>query len=130
MNELAGTEPVNVNGWKLPFDVGKQIQVPLQRQLRMVPALHQDLGAAERDGLFNLLIDFVMGDYVRILVSLDPVEGAELAVNIADVCIIDIAVHDIADDLVPATIIGINFGKVPASICERTQFLQGQLIEP
>src|SRR2546430_10002776 len=47
-------ESMNVHLRELAFDVGQQIQVPLLRELGMVPALHQDLGSAKCDGLLDL----------------------------------------------------------------------------
>ena len=37
----------------------EQIQIPLLGQLRMMAALHQDLRAAQRDGLLDLAVQFL-----------------------------------------------------------------------
>src|SRR5882724_1493556 len=73
MNELARTKSVNIDLRELGFNVRKQVQIPLQGQLWMMPALHQDLGAAKRNRLLDFLVDFVVSDYVSIVVPLHPV---------------------------------------------------------
>ena len=59
MDELAGAETVNVDLRKFVFDVRQQIEIPLLRQLRVMPALHQNLRAAERDGLLDFFVHLV-----------------------------------------------------------------------
>ena len=59
MNELARTEPVNVDLRKFAFDVREQIQIPLHGKLRMMPALHENLRAAQRDRLLDFLVHLV-----------------------------------------------------------------------
>src|SRR5438093_390892 len=51
MDELARAETVNVDCRESRFDVAKQIQIPLLGELWMMAALHQDLRAAESNGL-------------------------------------------------------------------------------
>ncbi len=46
MNEFAGTEAMNVDQWKLRFNVPEQVQIPLLGELGMMAALHQNLRAA------------------------------------------------------------------------------------
>src|ERR1043165_8255918 len=48
MNELAWTEPMTVHLRELRFDMRKQVDVPLFRELGMVPALHHNLSSTER----------------------------------------------------------------------------------
>src|SRR5258706_2877416 len=53
MNELARTKAVDIDLRKFRFYVGEQIQIPLFGEVGMVAALHQNLSAAQRDGVFN-----------------------------------------------------------------------------
>ncbi len=129
MNKLAWAEPVNVDLGKLAFDVRQQIQVPLQGQFGVMAALHQDLRAAEGDRLLNLPVHFVEGDDIRVRILLRPIKGAELAIDIADIRIIDIAIDDVSDDLVAAAIVGLGAGQLAAAIRQRAQVLQRQRIE-
>src|SRR6266571_6019588 len=55
MDELARAETVDVDLREFAFDVVQQVKVPLLGQLRMMSALHQDLRAAQRNRLLDLL---------------------------------------------------------------------------
>ena len=64
----------------------------------MVPALHEDAGAADRERLLDLLVDDRLREQVALgAVSGPPVEGAEVAVGDADVRVVDVAVDDERD---------------------------------
>ncbi len=63
---LARTETVNIDLRKLRFDVRQQIQIPLLRQLGMMPALHENLRPAQRNRLLNLPVDLVVRDDVGV----------------------------------------------------------------
>ena len=63
-----------------------------------------------------------------IVVFLRPVKRAEFAINIADIGVIDVAVHDIGDHFAPASVIGILFGQIAAMIRQRAKFLQRQAV--
>src|ERR1041385_650522 len=98
MDELARTEAMNVDLWKLRLQVGEQIEIPLFGQFRMMTALHQDLRPAERDRLFDLAIDFIEGDHIRVIVLFRSIKRAELTINVTDVCVVDVAIDDVGDD--------------------------------
>ncbi len=53
--DLWWAEAVNVHFRKVTLDVTEQLFVPIELEGRMQSALHQDLIAAQRDGLFDLL---------------------------------------------------------------------------
>ena len=95
----------------------------------MVAALHQDLRPAKVDRFLNLLVDFLVGDHVGVLRLLTAPEIAELAVDIADVGVVDVAIYHVGDDVVAAAVVGVLLGQLTTSICERTEVLQGQAIE-
>ena len=103
MNSLRA-EPVDVDLRKFAFDVREQIEIPLLRQLRMMPALHQNLRAAQRDGLLDLPVHLLERDDIGIVVLFRAVKRAELAIDVADVRVIDVAVDDVGDDLVAAAV--------------------------
>src|ERR1043166_4827681 len=81
MNELAGAESVDIDAGKFIFDMRKQIQVPIQGQLWVMSALHQNLGPPQRDRFFNLPVDFGVRDHISIGISLHAVESTELAID-------------------------------------------------
>ena len=95
----------------------------------MVATLHEDLGAAECDGFFNLFVNLVERDYVGIVILFDPVKCTELAINVADIGVIDIAIDDVGDDFVPAAVVGGGFGEFTTAISESTELLQRELIK-
>ena len=130
MDELAGTESVDVDLRPFVFHVREQIQIPLLRQFRMMPALHQELRAAERDGLLDFFVHLVERDDVGIVILFHPVKRAELAIDIADVRVIDVAVNDVGDDVVAATVEILRLGELAAAVGERAEFLQRQMIKP
>ena len=64
--------------------------------------LHQHLRAAERDSFFNFFVEFVKRDDVGIVIFFHAIKRTKLAIDIADVRVIDIAVNDVGDDLIAA----------------------------
>ena len=51
-------------------DVVQEIEVPLERQFRMMPALHQDLDSACSSEFVELLIKLLEAQHVMIVVAL------------------------------------------------------------
>ena len=129
MNSL-GLKPWMLNLRKFVFDVREQIQIPLLRQLRMMAALHQHLRAAERDRLLDFFVHLVERDDVGIVVLFHAVKRAELAIDVADVRVIDVAVNDVGDDVVAATVEILRLGELAAAVGERAEFFQRQMIKP
>ena len=76
----------------------EQILVPLQRQVRVVAALQQQLPAAERDRLVDLPEDLVEPEHVAVGRADRAVERAEVAPRDADVRVVDVAIDDVGDD--------------------------------
>jgi len=92
MDELARAEAVNVDLRELRLHVGEQVEIPLEREFRMMPALEQDLRAAQFDRLRDLPVHLLMADDVGVGIPLHAIERAELAVDVADVGVVDIAI--------------------------------------
>src|ERR1700685_904368 len=78
------------------LDRPQQVLVPLDLQLRMQPALHQNAGAAQVDGLLNLVEDHFLRMDVAFRMPHGPVERAEAAILGAEVRVIDVAIDDVA----------------------------------
>ena len=78
----------------------EQVLVPLERQVGIVPALQQQLTAAERDRLVDLPEDLVEAEDVAFGRSDRTVERAEVAARDADVRVVDVAIDDVGDDAV------------------------------
>ena len=82
------------------LDRPQQIFVPFDLQLRMQSALHQNAGAAQVDGLLNLVEDHFLRMHVAFRMAHGPVEGAEAAIFRAEIRVVDVAIDDVADDAV------------------------------
>jgi hypothetical protein len=78
----------------------KEIFVPVQRQVGIVPALQQQLPAPECDRLVDLPEDLLEPEHVPFSRSDRTVEGAEITAGDADIRVVDVAVDDVADDSV------------------------------
>ena len=65
----------------------------------MMPALQENLHAADRGEFVELLVELLQREHVVIVVLLRAVERAELAVDVADVRVVDVAIDDVGDDL-------------------------------
>ena len=128
-NQFAGAEAMHVDLREFLADVRQQIEIPLLGQLGMMPALHQDLGAAQGQGLLDLFVHLVMGDDVGIDILLRTPEGAELAIDIADVGVVHIAVHDVGDHLVAPPAVRARAQQLPPPIRQRAQLLQRQRVK-
>src|SRR5437660_11383413 len=65
----------------------------------MMSPLHQDLNTADGRQFVEFLIDLLEREDVMIFILLRAIKCAELAVNIANVRVIDVSIDDIGDDL-------------------------------
>src|ERR1041385_3084289 len=95
--DVAGTEAVNVNRVVL-LDVAEQIEIPLERDVGIVAALHQDLHRAERFRFLDLGADLLIGQRPSFAVLGPSIEGAEATIGDTDVGVVDVAVDDVGDD--------------------------------
>ena len=93
MVKLRGAEAVDIDLGKVGLDVVEQLLVPLELEVGMQPALHQDLVAAQRNRLADLLEQHVAVEHVGVGVIDLAVEGAEVADGRADIRVVDVAVN-------------------------------------
>jgi hypothetical protein len=92
-------------------------------------ALEEDLDAAVVIEFAELEVHFVLGEDIMVGVFLRAVEGAEFAIDVADVGVIDIAVDDVGDDAGAAAGVGVALDLVAAAIGELAEFLERQAVE-
>ena len=130
MDELARAEAVDVDLRELALHVREQVQIPLLGQLGMMAALHQNLRPAQRQRLLDLPVQFVQRDDVGVGILLRAIKGAELAIHIADVGVVDVAINDVGDDLVAAPVVSAGPGELAPPVGQRAQLLQRQMIKP
>ena len=76
----------------------QQIFVPFDSEIRVKAALHQDAGAAHRDRLVDLDANFIQRAHVRVGRTRTTI-GAECANYITNVCIVDVAIDDVGNDV-------------------------------
>ena len=129
MDELAGAESMNVDLRKLAFDVREQVEIPLERQFGMMPALHQNLRAAESNSFLDFSVDLVVSNHVGIVVTFHAVEGAKFAINVTDVGVIDVPVDDVGDDLIATPIVRVALGQNPSLLGQCAEFFKRQMVK-
>src|SRR5215831_7202191 len=82
------------------LDGREEVFVVVDAEVRVMAALHQQPGAAERERLLDLLEDDRLRQQVALALVAGPaVEGAEVAVGDADVRVVEVAVDDERDAL-------------------------------
>src|SRR5580693_1920339 len=77
----------------------------------MQPALHQNAGAAQVDGLLNLVEDHFLRMDVAFGMPHGPVERTETAILGAEIGVVDVAIDDIADDTVRMQLLPHRIGR-------------------
>jgi hypothetical protein len=124
-DNLARREAVDVDR-VMPLDVAHQVQIPLERDVRIVSALKQDLHAADSLALVDLGTDLLEAQDVALGMAGAPVERAELAVGDTDVGVVDVPVDDVSDHVrrVPAPALGVG---EPAELEERSLLIELQV---
>ena len=123
MLELRRAKTVDVDLRIFFPDVMEQLQVPIEPEFRMVPALHQDLHAAGGSQLIELLVELLVGQDVMILILFRAIKRTELAIDVADVGVIDVSIDDVGDDL------AFLFRQIAPRIGQRAQLSQRPAIK-
>jgi len=99
--DFTGGETVEPDFREAPLDAGEEALEPVDFEVGMDAALHEDAGAAEFLGFGDLLVDFFEVEDVA-FAGLGPferaIEGAEGAVLGAEVGVVDVAIDDVGDD--------------------------------
>ena len=90
----------------------------------MMPALHQDLHSARGSEFVQLLIKLLEAQHVMIFVAFGPIKRAEFAINVADVCVIDVAIDDVGHNLASAAAVTVRLCQIAPRIGKRSQLFQ------
>src|SRR4029453_2799836 len=97
--DLRRRERVQVDPVAL-LDRPEEILVELDPEIGMMPALHQERRAADRERLLDLLEDDRLRQEVALLAIARPtVGGTEAAAGVADVRVVDVPIDDERDPL-------------------------------
>jgi hypothetical protein len=75
------------------------------------------------------LIKLLEAQHVMIFVAFGPIKCAELAVNVANVCVIDVAIDDVGHDLATASAVTFRLCQIAPRIRKRSQFFQRRPIQ-
>jgi len=110
-------------------DVRKHLQVEVDAQFWMVASLKKHLHTSLRREFIELLVNLLDTENIMILVPFGSIKRAEFAIDVADVCVVDVAINNVGDNFRTATIVGAVLGSGTAEVSERAEFLQGQLVE-
>src|SRR5947208_12222630 len=81
----------------------QKIFVPLDAEIRMQSTLHQNAGAAERNGLVNLRANLIDRAHVGVGRARPAIERAESTNDVADVRIVNVSIDDVGDDVIRVT---------------------------
>ena len=65
-----------------------------------------------------------MADHVSVRVCLRAVEGAELAIDVADVGVVNIPIDDVGDDLVALPVVSFRLGEFTPTMGQRAEFFE------
>src|SRR5436305_9048003 len=95
------------------FDAAEEVLVPVDFQVGVQTALHQDTGAAEVKRLLDLVENNLLGEDIPLGVAHGPVERAKGAVLRAEIRVIDIAVNDVGDNALGMPVSAYGVGRHP-----------------
>ena len=90
----------------------------------MVSALHQDLNTTRGRKFVQFLIELFATEHVVIFIVLGAIERTKLAVNVADVRVIDVTIDNVSDDLTAARVVTRPLRQIAPGIGQRTQCLE------
>ena len=82
-------------------------------QFRVEPALEQDLDAAGRHGLVDLGGQFLFAERIAAGPARGAVEGAEAAVDVADVRVVDVPFDDVRHPPAGMQLVAADVGRQP-----------------
>ena len=97
VGHLRRGEAVQMDGEAL-LDAAEEVFVPFDLEIGVQAALHEHAGAAQVEGLLDLVEDGLLRQHVAFGVAHGAVEGAEAAILGAEVGVVDVAVDDVGDD--------------------------------
>src|SRR4029078_6244138 len=95
----------------------------------MMPSLHQDLNTANGRKFVEITIDLLKRKDEMILILLRSIKRAELAVNVANVCIVDVSIDNVGDDLSSASGITFRLCQIAPRIGKRSPLFERPAIQ-
>src|SRR5437660_423768 len=89
----------------------------------------QDLNAARRRKFVQFLVDLLERENVMVFVFFRSVKRAELAVNIANVRVIDVAIDNVGHNLAPMAVVTFSFCQIASRLRQCAELFQGHSIK-
>src|SRR5205085_1149908 len=129
MLEFRRTESVDIDVRILVPDVLEEIEIPRERQLRMMPALHQDLHSSDRRQLVKFLVDLFERQNIMVRVPLSSVKCAKLAVNIANIGVVDVSIDNVSHHLIAFSVIRRALCLLSSLVSKRSQLFHRQTMK-
>ena len=100
LDEFGRAKAMDVDVRIALFDAVEQVDVPVEGELGIHAALHEDLRAADGREFFDFLEELFVLERVGVVVLGCALEGAEDALGGADVGVVDVAVDDVGAEAV------------------------------
>src|SRR5215831_1991849 len=82
------------------LDSGEEALIIVDLQVRMNTALHENSRPAQHQRFLDFLIDHMIRQNIRLWIALDSIERAERTELFAHIRVVDIAIDDVADDII------------------------------
>ena len=87
----------------------------------MVPSLQENLISTHRHQLVDLGVDLRVTQHIVIRIFLGSIKRAEFAVDVADIRVVDVSIHDIGNHLLSLASVIIPFGQISPHISQFSQ---------
>src|SRR5260370_42644506 len=97
---LRRRETVKLKAWILRTKRAQKIFVPLDSEIRMQSALHQDTRPTERNRFVNLRANLIDRAHVGVRGAWPAIERTERTEDVADIRIVNVSIDDVGDDVI------------------------------
>src|SRR5260221_14379309 len=98
MNDFRRRQRMELERRVSSLDRPEEIFIPLERKIRVVASLQQELDAADGDRLLDLREQLVEAEHVPFRGPDRPIKRAEVALCDTDIRVVDVAIDDVGDD--------------------------------
>jgi hypothetical protein len=120
---LGWRKAMELKRWILRVQRAQQVFIPIDAEIRMQPALHQDARAAQRDCLVDFLANLFDRAYISVGRARAAIKRAEGANYVADIRVVDVAIDDVGNNIVRMPALA-NFIGSHADCCNIMRFEQ------
>src|ERR1051325_6380874 len=129
MLEFGGAKSMDIDVGILFADVLQEIDIPIEGQAWVMATLHQNLDTAGSRQLVQLVVELFEAKNIVVVIFFGAIECAKLAINIANIRVIDIAIDDIGNDFGATLFVTVILRQVTSCVREDAKFLQRPAIQ-